>query len=216
MNYREQRAYLNCEKRLFDGAGLYGFPEIKGEKVDLTGTEIIGFNYVLGEKHPENKVVHFYLDDYQFERVWSLPERYVELLKQYKAVLSPDFSMYVDFPRVVSMFNHYRKQWCGAYWQEYGINVIPTVGWSDEASFEWCFDGLPKEAMVSVSTIGAWKKPEARELWLKGWSKMLSVLKPETVLLIGKQFPEIKFDGELIVVQSQNLKAIDEKAKRGE
>ena len=146
MNYREQRAYLNCEKRLFDGTGLYGFPEIKGEKVDLTGTEIIGFNYVLGEKHPENKVVHFYLDDYQFERVWSLPERYVDLLKQYRAVLSPDFSMYVDFPRVVSMFNHYRKQWCGAYWQEYGIKVIPTVGWSDEASFEWCFDGLPKHS----------------------------------------------------------------------
>ena len=145
MNYREKRgAYLNCEKRIFSGTGPFDFPMIDPVEVDVEDTEVIGFNYAIGCKHPEDKICHFYLDDYQFERVWNDPDRYVPILKRFKAVLAPDFSLYTDFPRAVQIFNHYRKMWCAAYWQERGINVIPTICWSTPDSFEWCFDGIPK------------------------------------------------------------------------
>ena len=219
MNYRQQRSYLNCEKAIYPGGGIWDFPSLSPADVDFTDAGLFGFNYAIGEKEPENKVVHFYLDDYQFERVWSSPERYLDLLSRFRAVCTPDFSQYTDFPRIVNMFNHYRKQWCGAFWQEHGITVIPTLCWSDEASFEYCFDGIPEGATVTVSTVGAWKHRESRELWLEGYRKALEALKPKQVLLVGKCFPGIKsipFGGTLITEESPNIRALSEKRKRNE
>lgn len=161
MNYREKRgAYLNCEKRIFSGTGAFDIPKMEPVNIGVEGHEVIGFNYAIGEKHPEDKICHFYLDDYQFERVWNDPDRYVSILKKFYAVLAPDFSLYLDFPKAVQIFNHYRKMWCAAYWQENGIAVIPTICWSDEASFEWCFDGIPKHSLISVSTVGGFGNHE--------------------------------------------------------
>ncbi len=36
----------------------------------------------------------------------------------------------------------------GAYFQHYGITIIPTVSWSTKDSFDFCFDGIPKGATV--------------------------------------------------------------------
>ena len=127
MNYRNTRCYLNCEKHIFDGIGEFDSPVIEPFDMDIENVPLIGFNYAKTDKEPEKKIVHFYLDDYQFERVWNNPDIYLSVLQRFKAVLTPDFSMYTDFPKAVSIFNHYRKQWCGAYWQENDINVIPSI-----------------------------------------------------------------------------------------
>lgn len=206
MNYREKRgAYLNCEKRIFSGVGSFDFPMMDPVKMDVENAEVVGFNYAIGCKHPEDKICHFYLDDYQFERVWNDPDRYVPILGRFKAVLAPDFSMYTDFPKAVQLFNHYRKQWCAAYWQEHGVTVIPTIGWSDESSFDWCFDGIPTDSLVCVSTVGGFHSKISKEAWLRGYRKCLEVLHPSEILLFGKQFPEIEFDGPLTVVDNSNL-----------
>ena len=206
MGYRErQNGYLNCEKRIFPGVGPFEFPEIKPVHVDLTDAEVIGFNYATGCKHPENKVCHFYLDDYRFERVWINPNRYVPILRRFKAVLAPDFSMYVDFPKAVQIFNNYRKQWCAAYWQENGITVIPTICWSTPDSFEWCFDGVPKHSLICISTVGGFGVRSDKEAWLAGYEKCLEVLEPSEILLFGKQHPEIRPYGKTIVVPCSNL-----------
>lgn len=206
MNYIETRgAYLNCEKRMYDGVGVFDTPKLGPVRVDLADTRVIGFNYAIGEKHPEDKIVHFYLDDYQFERVWDNPDRYTPVLKRFKAVLSPDFSMYSDFPVAVQLFNQYRRQWCGAYWQEHGIIVIPTICWSTEESFEWCFDGIPEESLICVSTVGGFHSKASKEAWFKGYHKCLDALRPSEILLFGKRFPGIEFDGPMTVVGNSNL-----------
>ena len=207
MNYREKRgAYLNCEKRIFSGTGPFNIPMIDPVEVDVEDTEVIGFNYAIGCKHPENKICHFYLDDYQFERVWNDPDRYVPILGRFKAVLAPDFSMYTDFPKAVQIFNHYRKQWCAAYWQERGINVIPTICWSTPDSFAWCFDGIPRHSLVCISTVGGFGNHEDNKgAWLEGYEKCLEVLDPSEILLFGKDFPEIRPYGKMVVVGNGNL-----------
>jgi len=206
MNYKEKRgAYLNCEKRMFDGVGQFEMPKLEPVQVDLTDPKVIGFNYAIGERHPEDKIVHFFLDDYQFERVWNDPDRYLPVLNKFKAVLAPDFSMYTDFPLPVQLFNQYRRQWCGAYWQEHGITVIPNICWSTEDSFSWCFDGIPKRSLVCISTVGGFHSKAAKEAWLKGYEKCLEALEPSEILLFGKAFPEIKFDGPMTVVDNSNL-----------
>ena len=62
------------------------------------------------------------------------------MFRRFRFVCTPDFSMYTDFPLALQINSHYRKHWLGAYWQSKGITVIPTIFWSDERSFEWCFD----------------------------------------------------------------------------
>lgn len=207
MTYRATRgAYLNCEKRMFPGVGKYEFPEMDPVDVDVEGVELVGFNYALSEKHPEDKILHFYVDDYQFERVWNHPDKYISLLEKFKAVLAPDFSLYDDFPIAVNMFNHYRKQWCAAYWQEHGIKVIPTLCWTDEASYEWCFDGTPKHSLVSISTVGGFGNHyDNKESWLAGYEKALEILEPSKILLFGKYYPEIRPYGIMVVAGNTQL-----------
>lgn len=220
MKYQETRnSYLNCEKRIFEGVGAFDFPSLESVEVDLEDPQVIGFNYAIGEKHPEDKIVHFYLDDYQFERVWNDAPRYLPILSRFKAVMAPDFSMYTDFPRAVQIFNHYRKMWCAAYWQEHGIKVIPTICWSTPDSFEWCFDGIPKHSLVCISTVGGFGNHEDNKgAWLEGYEKCLEVLEPSKILLFGKHFPEIRPYGKMTVVGNSNLerkKSLSTRTDRG-
>lgn len=209
MAYKDTRAgLLNTEKRVYKGVGPYGIPEILPmEADDIGGLEAVGFNYMLGEKNPENKVLHFFLDDYQFERVWKEPNKYLPYLKRFKYVIAPDFSLYVDHPKAVQIFNHYRKHWCARYWQDHGVSVIPCMCWSDESSFEWCFDGTPKNSTVCVSTIGGFGNHGCdKEAWLKGFREMYCQIKPCHVILMGKEYPEIECDCKVSVINNEQLK----------
>ena len=139
-NYKFKRDWENAEKVIYDGEGEFGIPVIMPE--EYHNVEWIGFNKARATQNRENKGVHFFLDDYQFVRLWKNIDRYVDLLKSYDFVMSPDFSTYTDFPKAMQIYNHYRKHWIGAYLQEHGVHVIPTISWSTLDSFEWCFDGF--------------------------------------------------------------------------
>ena len=206
MNYRNTRCYLNCEKAIFEGVGKYQIPEIQPIDLDIENVPLLGFNYAKTERHPEDKIVHFYLDDYQFDRVWNNPDIYLSVLSRFKAVLSPDFSTYSDFPNAISIFNHYRKQWCGAYWQMHGINVIPTIGWGNEDTWEYVLDGIPRNALICISTVGMFSRKEYRRRFAEGYQKAIEALQPKKILFYGKMFPEITIpDGvEYSVAINQN------------
>ena len=181
--YRQGRNYENLNKCIFDGTGTYGIPPIQPEHCTVEG--FIGFNYAKSCKLPYNKGVHFFIDDYQFTRCWANPDAYIELLSNFKAVCTPDFSTYTDFPRAVQIYNHYRKHWLGAYWQQNGITVIPTISWADRDSFAWCFDGEPVGGVVAVSSVGTQLNKDSRKLFLDGYNEMLARLQPERIFFYG-------------------------------
>jgi hypothetical protein len=184
--------YLNLQKAAFEGVGAYDIPLLSPET--FTDCELIGFNQAKTCKERGNKAVHFFLYDYQFERIWNRPDAYVDMLKQFKCIFSPDFSVYCDYPRALQIYNHYRKHWIGAYMQINGISVIPTIGWSNEDSFEWCFDGETKGSAVAVSSVGTQKNKQAKELFMNGYKEMLERLEPTQILFYGKVPSEIKDD----------------------
>lgn len=181
--YKQQRNYENVNKATFEGVGVYQIPQIQATHYD--SCEFIGFNYARSEKDKNNKGVHFFLDDYQFNRLWTNIDQYISLLSQFKYVLSPDFSMYTDFPKALQIYNHYRKHWIGAYLQEAGVNVIPTIAWSTPDSFEWCFDGEPKGGCVAVSSVGCMKSKKSKELFVLGYREMVKRLEPTQILFYG-------------------------------
>lgn len=185
LNYRNMRNYENLERRNFDGVGEYGIPEL--HSVLFEGdSEFIGFNYAASCKNKSEKSVHFFIDDYQFARLWNNPDRYTRMLSKFRYVLTPDFSTYTDFPKAIQIYNHYRKHWIGAYLQESGCKVIPTISWSTPDSFEWGFDGEPKGGTVAVSSVGCMNGKEKRRLFLEGYEAMIDKLHPESIIFYGK------------------------------
>lgn len=188
--YKAQKNYENAQRIIFDGVGQYDMPQIEAAQFDHA--DFIGFDYAKGEKKPDDKAVHFFLDDYQFNRVWTDPDRYTAMLGKFKYVLSPDFSLYTDFPKPLQIYNHYRKHWLGAYWQMHGINVIPTICWSDRESFEWCFDGEPTQSVVAVSSVGTQNSREKKMRFLEGYFEMIKRLEPTQIIFYGRVPDECK------------------------
>lgn len=130
--------------------------------------------------------VHFFLDDYRFETVWSRPGKALEALRCYKTLLTPDFSLYRDWPLMLQMWNVYRSRWCGCFWQERGFTVIPTVSWSTTRSFAFCFLGIPRRSIVAVSTVGVNVADLLTyRLFMDGFEEMVARLEPLVVLSYG-------------------------------
>lgn len=177
---------LNLTYAQYEGVGKYDIPEMYPVHIDnLADIPLQGFNFALKETRPENIGVHFFLHDYQFERVWNYPDRYVNVLKQFAYVLSPQFSTYEDMPKVTRIYNVYRNRWCGRYWQEHGIKVIPTFAYGGDENFEWCLDGLPKHSTIAISTMGDGRWGKFKGIY-NVWDKIQEELEPETILLYGK------------------------------
>lgn len=179
--------------------GKYQMPIINNDK--FIPKELLGFNYA---KTSENKKtgIHFYLDDYQFERIWNNPMEYIQILEEYDCILSPDFSLYMDMPIAMKIWNVYRSRLIGQFYQNSGIKVIPTISWAEEETFEFCFDGIPKGSIVSVSTIGVKQDEEAFKIWKNGMDEMIKRIEPSAILVYGG---EIEYDyGNIKVIYYDN------------
>ena len=197
MKYSDERFNQNTNI-LIPGVGPYDIPEIFGEVYEPC--EFEPFDKMNVCKWPEDTCLHFFRDDYVFERVWRKPDYYIDKMRPFKAVMSPDFSMYTDWPIAVQIFSHYKKHYLAARMQEAGMTVYPTINWSDERSFAWCFDGEPKHATVCVSSVGITRDKEERMAFLAGYEAMMETLEPETILYYGNIIKGVT--GNIIPIES--------------
>lgn len=178
---------------------FWQMPTIKND--NFVPDDLIGFNYAKSSKN-KNCGIHFYVDDYQFERVWNAPEKYIDILMQYDCILSPDFSLYMDMPMPMKIWNIYRSRQIGAFYQSRGIKVIPTMSWAEKETFEFCFQGIPKGSIVSVSTIGVKEQKTALEIWNAGMHEMIKRIEPSKILVYGGK---LEFDyGNIDVIYFEN------------
>ncbi len=130
--------------------------------------------------------LHFFLDDYRFETAWSAPERLLPRVQAVGAALTPDFSLWRDMPRATQVFNTYRKNWCGAYWQANGINVIPTACWGAADTYDFCYEGIPSQATVAVSAIGIRSNEIDKTLFRDGLQELVRRTDPKLLLSYGQ------------------------------
>ena len=188
--YANYRAKNNVDFIAGRVEGKYDIPVILPESYEEM--QFVPFNYAKSVKKRDEVGIHFFVDDYQFDRLWTSKWKYLEMLAGFRAVMSPDFSTYTDWPVMVQMFNHYRKHLLAAWMQENGIRVYQTISWSDETSYEWCFDGEPHNATVCISSVGTQMYKETRRLFIAGYERMIDELSPETILFYGKIPEECK------------------------
>lgn len=195
--------WQNLEKAFMDGVGEYDIPEILPVYELPQLDKWIEFDYCSrfrADRYDRSKVgVHFFEDDYKFERVWTCPDRYAEQLSQFGCIMSPDFSMYVDFPKAVRIYNKYRNHYIARYYQEcYNMTVIPTIMFGFEDSYDWVFDGYPEESIVSISTVGLLQNKEMNVMFHKAYNEMINRLQPSKVLLFTRQLIELPGNVEYV------------------
>lgn len=190
--------------------GRYNLPVVKSDAVTVA-SGLIPFNRA--KRCIRRDVgVHFFIDDYQFERVWRSPQLYVEMLKRYRFVCAPDFSLYMDMPMAAMIWNVYRSRLLTAYWQSQGLKVVPTLQWADPRTFDFCFAGITPGGTVAVSTLGAAKHRLSRQIWIAGMKEAVRQLHPDTVLLYGTP---IDFDFGKINVMHYTNEVIERRKSYG-
>lgn len=182
--------------------GRDGFPSLP--RADTAPAELQGFNYAKSTSATDKvgKGCHFFIDDYQFERIWTSPKKYLDVLRPYECVLTPDFSLYMDMPDPMQQWNRYRSQALGRFWSDNGLTVVPTLSWAQKSSYRYCFKGIPKHSTVAVSTVGIKGDDSALAVWNDGMHEAMKRLEPSRVLLYGG---DIGFDfGNTEVIQYKN------------
>lgn len=196
---------LNTGGFEFPVAGEWEIPVIERQKLEVK--EIIGFNYVISNNE-HDKVVHFFLDDHEFVRVWNFPNRYVEVLAGNKGCFSPQFSLWRDLSLAVQVYNTYRNRYIGKFWQTQGISVIPSLAWSDERSYEFCFLGVEKGSHVAITTRGIARDVVGMNLWKQGYDEMMNTIEPKKIYIYGSQKrinKKYKLEGDIVWLQDGHL-----------
>lgn len=105
--------------------------------------------------------------------------------------MSPDFSLYMDMPMAMKIWNIYRSRLIGQFLQDCGVCVIPTISWAEPETFSFCFAGIEKGSVVAVSTIGVKREEASFHVWKTGMDEMIHVLEPSAILVYGG---EVEYD----------------------
>ena len=179
---------------LVEGASFVGAAGIPA-LMNLSNTQIPkGLIPFEKAKKTSNKrqYVHFYMHDKFFADVLTSTTKYVDLLKEFDGVISPDCTMLIGQSPCLQQTNTYFNRAVGYYLQKQGIPVIPNIRWSDESSFEYCFLGVPKNSIVSVSTHGCIRSNKQKEIFKQGLTEMIKRLEPTDVLVHG-YMPDVVF-----------------------
>lgn len=193
--------------------GKYQMPIIRKQIIDAP-KNLTGFNYVLSAKET-NSGVHMFLDDYQIERLWRTPLKYIEKLRKFDCVFSPDYSVYRDMPVAMQIWNVFRSRLVGQIMQDNEIPVVPTVSWGLPVTFDFAFDGIESGAIVAVSTIGVKRDKIAKQIWRDGMDEMIKRIQPSEVWVYGG---EIEYDYKDILVKfydNQVTKRMEMREKNG-
>lgn len=141
-----------------------------------------------------DNIIGFFVDDERFEQVWDNAVKVLDDFKRIKpkALLAPNFSLWADVPLPYQIFNWYKTQWCARFWQEAGFKVIPTLNWSTERSFEFCFLGLPKNIPVVAIQCRNIKTAKEKKQFLTGLLKAKETINFKKCICYGENINDFK------------------------
>lgn len=175
-------------KVIWPHAGKWGIPTM--DPCDFEPSMLADWHDPHGRKEAAETggALHFFLDDYRFERVWKFPHKTLEdRVAPVGAAITPEFSVWESLPIVSQMWQVFRSRWMGAWWQYHGIKVIPCVIWGDPDTFDFAFEGLPEGGALALGTLGPGSNTqEAKELYRQGLEVLLERTKPTLLLTYGK------------------------------
>lgn len=130
--------------------------------------------------------IHFYEDDSAFECLWNSPQKYLPIIKRYRGIISPDYSLYYDMPLSMQIWNTYRGKALAQWFQQNGVEIIPNVRWGDERTYELACLGIESCKTIAISTHGCIKTHNAKTMFVSGFDYVLNKLNPKNVVVYGR------------------------------
>ena len=120
------------ETAFFDGS--FEIPHIDGPKEIVTPKGMVPFS--LREQSKDyNDFVCFYEHDRNFREILTDTESYVDDLRRFPGIVTPDCSLYIDAPLCVQIAGIYLNRAVGYYLSKQGIYTIPNIRWGDERTY---------------------------------------------------------------------------------
>lgn len=164
----------------------YGFPIIKKDEFDFSdwnNTRLCNFRNVKYQEDKNNSIVIMFNYDNDLNKIWNDPYKYLIRLVGFKALCTPDFSIYPGMNINDIRYNIYKNRWIGCMLQEKGFKVIPTIQWGEEDTYDMCFSGVEKGSVVIISTLGCTFN---YKIFMNGFNKMKNVIDPSLIIVFGK------------------------------
>lgn len=146
--------------------------------------KLVAFSKAIASKEVDSWI-HFYEDDAAFERIWNTPNKYLPIIKRFKGVITPDFSVYRDMPLVMQHWNIYRSRAIGYWLQENGVPVIPNIRFGDERTYELSCAGIQKHGTIAVGSHGCIKLLSDRSYFVSRLKYVVDKLEPSTIVVYG-------------------------------
>lgn len=126
--------------------------------------------------------IHCYTDDYRFESIWRKPEYTLKRVLELNYVLSPDFTMYPGASDYVNTWQLYRAMSVFSYWQNMGVNVIPSINWSTPLHILNNKELYPQFSVIAVRGPANRYKNE----WYAGAETIKKLINPKIILHFGQ------------------------------
>ena len=177
------------ETAFFDGD--LEIPHVDAPEEIVIPKGLVPFSQRSQDREHENFVC-FYENDVNFRKILTNTEDFVDDLKLFPGIITPDCSLYIDAPLVVQLTGIYLNRAVGYYLKKQGLYVIPNIRWGDERTYtteifreKVAFLGVDKHSIVSIGTYGQIKSAESKRIFREGLIAMLDTLEPKVVLVYG-------------------------------
>lgn len=190
------------KETLIYGAGLdgkYGFPMLP--KFNTTPTRTVDIHRSKKLIQVKDLNLNFFVHDYMLNPIWNNPDKYIEHLKCFGSVCGFDFTIDINSPLALQIYNKYRNHVLSWYFANNGVKVIPKVDILPDCS-DWIYDGLPHDSTLCCSTQGRAYNGAAKKEFAECFAQMESVLNPHRVIIVGTK---IEFEHKCDIIWLDNF-----------
>lgn len=176
-------AYLNYK---IDATAKRQLPIIKPVNDFVVPERLCAYYRLKNKKVIPGTCVHHFTDDRHIEPLWTRPRFYAQSLRKYDYVLSTDFSVHMDMFEEQKWWNDFRNKFLAAYFQHWGVNIIPAPSWADVKDIERYAEGWPTNSLIAINSTGIGTDKRSIFNWLDGYYEMIERLKPSHILRYGR------------------------------
>lgn len=126
---------------------------------------------------------------------------YYSILADYQGVISPDFSVFWNYPLFIQFESVCRSRVIGSWLQQNGVPVIPCVRWGKKDTFGFAFEGIESGGTVAVGTAGCMREKEIRQVFEEGFPIMLERISPRRVVVYGSRRSPVFNEAEQVGIE---------------
>ncbi len=136
-------------------------------------------------------VIYFFSPDSTFERVRKHPKQYLNFFRRTAGIIGFDFSVHSDMPIVKQKSQMNDNLSLSFYYGNNNINLYPSARCGSEELEDEYLSAFPKHTIIALGVHGFVKKKYQKHEWRYWIKKIIEVLEPAALLIVGKLDLEI-------------------------